>query len=86
MLQHLLCVKVCNEEADIITLYLLPPEDEEVFSPSHHEACEFVAQELLYVICLFDCNGDSDRIYAWLNQDSFSFIPGDDDGVEKKLS
>ena len=54
--QHLLSVEVGDEEADVITFNLLPPENHEILSPPHHEPHELVTQQLLYFISLFDGN------------------------------
>ena len=83
--QHLLRIKIRDEEADIITLDLLPPENEEVLGPPHHEAGELVAEKPLDVVCLLDCDGDSHRIDARLYENFLSLVPGDDDGVEENL-
>ena len=56
--QHLLCVEVGDEEADVVTLDLLPPQDDEVLRPPHHESHELVAEQLLYVVGLLDGNGN----------------------------
>ena len=56
--QHLLRVEVGDEEADVVTLDLLPPQDDEVFRPPHHESHELVAEQLLYIIGLLDGNGN----------------------------
>ena len=42
--QHLLGVEVGDEKADVISLDLLPPEDDEVLRPPHHKSHELVAQ------------------------------------------
>ena len=55
--QHLLGVEVGDQEADVVTLDLLPPQDDKVLRPPHHETHELVAQQLLYVICLLDGDG-----------------------------
>ena len=44
MSQHLLGVEVGDEKADVISLDLLPPEDDKVLRPPHHESHELVAQ------------------------------------------
>ena len=54
--QHLFSVKVGDEEADVITLNLLPPQDDKVLSTAHHEPHELVAEQLLHVIRLLDCD------------------------------
>ena len=56
--QHLLRVEVGDEEADVVTLDLLPPQDDEVLRSAHHEAHELVAEQLLHVVRLFDCDRD----------------------------
>ena len=56
--QHLLRVEVGDEEADVVTLDLLPPQDDEVLRPSHHESHELVAEQLLYVVGLLDGDGN----------------------------
>ena len=56
--QHLLRVEVGDEEADVVTLDLLPPQDDEVLRPPHHESHELVAEQLLYVVGLLDGNGN----------------------------
>merc|ERR550534_1732450 len=53
--QHLLGVKVSYEEADVIALNILPPQDDEVFRASHHEPHELVTEQLLHVVRLLDC-------------------------------
>ena len=55
--EHLLCVEVCDEKADVIVLDLLPPQDDKVLRPPHHESHELVAEKLLYVIGLLDGDG-----------------------------
>ena len=42
--QHLLGVEVGDEEADVVSLDLLPPEDDKILRPPHHESHELVAQ------------------------------------------
>ena len=42
--QHLLGVEVGDEEANVVSLDLLPPEDDKVLRPPHHESHELVAQ------------------------------------------
>ena len=54
--QHLFSVKVGDEEADVITLDLLPPQDDKVLSTAHHEPHELVAEQLLHVVRLLDCD------------------------------
>ena len=56
MSQHLIRVKVGDEEADVITLDLLPPQDDKVLSTAHHEPHELVAEQLLHVVRLLDCD------------------------------
>ena len=56
--QHLLGVEVGDQEADVVTLDLLPPQDDEVLRAAHHEAHELVAEQLLHVVRLFDCDRD----------------------------
>ena len=56
--QHLLSVEVGDEEADVVTLDLLPPQDDEVLRAAHHEAHELVAEQLLHVIRLLDRDRD----------------------------
>ena len=85
MSQHLLRVKVGDEEADVVALDLLPPQDHEVLRSPHHEAHELVAKQLLDVIRLFDCDRDPDRVDAGLYQDPLLLVPGHDDRVEEKL-
>ena len=57
--QHLLSVKVSDEEADVVTLDLLPPQDDEVLGAAHHEPHELVAEQLLHVVRLLDCYRDT---------------------------
>ena len=54
--QHLFSVKVGDEEADVITLDLLPPQDDKVLGTAHHEPHELVAEQLLHVVRLLDCD------------------------------
>ena len=56
--QHLLSVEVRDEEADVVTINLLPPKNYKVLCPPHHEPHEFVTQQLLYFISLFNSNGN----------------------------
>ena len=56
--QHLLRVEVGDQEADVVTLDLLPPQDDEVLRPSHHETHELVAEQLLYIVGLLDGDGN----------------------------
>ena len=67
--QHLLCVEVGDEEADVVTLDLLPPQDDEVLRAAHHEAHELVAEQLLHIIRLLDRDRDPDRVDAGLDED-----------------
>ena len=66
--QHLLRVKVGDKEADVIALDLLPPEDDEVLGAAHHEAHELVAEQLLHIVRLLDCDRDPHRVDARLDQ------------------
>ena len=54
--QHLFSVKVGDEEADVIALDLLPPQDDKVLGTAHHEPHELVAEQLLHVVRLLDCD------------------------------
>ena len=56
--QHFLGVKVSDEEADVVALNLLPPQDDEVLRPPHHESHELVAEQLLYIVGLLDGDGN----------------------------
>ena len=83
--QHFLRVEVRDEEADVVALNLLPPEDDEVLCSPHHETHELVTQKFLDVVSLFDGDRNSNRVNAWLYQDPFLLVPGDDHGVEEEL-
>ena len=54
--QHLFSVKVGDEEANVIALDLLPPQDDKVLGTAHHEPHELVAEQLLHVVRLLDCD------------------------------
>ena len=78
-------MEVGDEKADVVALNLLPPEDHEVLGPPHHEPHELVTQQLLDVVGLFDGDRNSDRVDAWLYQDPFLLVPGDNHWVEEEL-
>ena len=59
--QHLLGVEVSDEKANVVSFDLLPPQDDEVLRPPHHESHELVTQQLLNVISLLDGNGHSEK-------------------------
>ena len=82
--EHLLCVEVCDEKADIVTLNLLPPQDYKVLGSPHHKTHELVTQKFLDVVSLFDGDRNSNRVNAWLYQDPFLLVPGDDHRVEEE--
>lgn len=67
MFVHLLCVEVGDEKADVIALHWFPPQDEEVLCSHHHETHEFMAQNLLNLICLLDSDADPDGVDGALN-------------------
>lgn len=58
---------------DIVAFHLLSSENDKVLCSSHHEAHEFVAQQLLDLVGLFDGYRHTDRVDARLD-------------LEKKLS
>ena len=49
---HFLCVKVCDEKADVIALDLLSPQDDKVLCTPHHESHEHLAQQGVDVVQL----------------------------------
>ena len=49
---HLVRVEVGDEEADVVPLDRLPPQDHKVFRPPHHEAHELVTQQSLDLVGL----------------------------------
>ena len=61
-------MKVCDEKADVVALNLLPPQDDKVLRTAHHEPHELVAEQLLHVVCLLDCDRDTHRVDARLNK------------------
>ena len=83
--EHFLRVKVGDEKADVVALNFLPPQDDKVFCPPHHESHEHLAQEGVDIVQLLDGNGHPHRVDAGLDHDRFLLIPGDDDRVEQKL-
>ena len=56
--EHFLRVKVGDEKADVVALNFLPPQDDKVFRPPHHESHELVAEQLLYIVGLLDGDGN----------------------------
>ena len=55
--EHFLCVEVCDEKADVIALDLLPPQDDKVLRPPHHESHEHLAEQRVDIVQLLDGNG-----------------------------
>ena len=55
--EHFLRVKVGDEKADVVALNFLPPQDDKVFRPPHHESHEHLAQEGVDIVQLLDGNG-----------------------------
>lgn len=82
---HLFCVEVGDEEAYVVALHWFSPQDEEVLRSHHHEAHEFMAQDLLNLVCLLDSNADSDRVDGALDQNLLLVIAADDYRLEKQL-
>ena len=51
---HLFGVEVGDEEADVVALDGLPPQDDKALRPPHHEPHELVAQQPLDLVGLRD--------------------------------
>ena len=51
-------------QPDIVSFDLLSSENDKVLCSSHHETHEFVAQQLLNLVGLFDGYRDADRVDA----------------------
>jgi len=85
MLVHLLGVEVGDEKTDVVALHWFPPQDEEVLCSHHHETHEFMAQNLLDLICLLDSDADSDRVDGALDQNLLLVVAADDHRLEEQL-
>ena len=59
-----------------------PTQHNKVLGPHHHEASEFMTQNPLNVIRLFNLDGESEGIDGGLNQDLFILVAGNDNGLE----
>ena len=99
MLQHLLRVKVREEERYIISLgnislYVpkpisithldwFPPQYEEGFGSLCEKPRELVYKDMFYFIGLLDLDADSDAVDARFNKDSLVFISRNGEGVQQ---
>lgn len=70
-----------------IAAYLdrLPPKDDKILRPPHHEPHELVAEQLLNLVCLLDGNRDPDRVDGRLDEHPLLLVPGYDHWVEEHL-
>ena len=57
--------------------YRLPPQHDEAFCSLHHEAREFVTENLLDLIRLLDFDADSDRVDGGFDVYTFIFVARD---------
>ena len=54
--EHFFGMKIGNEETYIISFYFFPSQNHEIFSTSHHETSEFMAEQFFNFISLFNSN------------------------------
>lgn len=93
-------MKVGDEEGNVVTLtislyhpqlkgetrwYWFSSENHESLCAHHHEPCKLVTQDLFNLICLFDGDAETDRIDRWLDEDTFGFVTGYDEGEKEDL-
>lgn len=69
----------------LLHLYRFPPQDEKCFGPLGQESCEFMNQNVLNLVGLFDLDADSYAIDAGLNENSLIFVASHSQGVENDL-
>lgn len=62
VLEHRLCVGVCDEEGDVVAWYGLATEDNEAVGALGHEAGELVSEYVLDVVGLLDADGEAERV------------------------
>mmetsp|Transcript_18745 Transcript_18745/g.47431 ORF Transcript_18745/g.47431 Transcript_18745/m.47431 type:complete len:253 (-) Transcript_18745:48-806(-) len=85
VLEHDLGVVVGDEEGDVISLYWLPSEHDEVFRAHHQKAGELLCQDLFHLIRLLDFDADSHRVDRAFDHHLLVLITRDHDGVHQKL-
>lgn len=61
------------------------PQHNETLSALHQESREFVAENTLNFICLFDLDANTDRVHRRFNEHSLIFVSGYCQWVEKHL-
>lgn len=83
MLEHLLRVPIGDEEGDVVSVYRLPPQDEEGLGALAQEAGELVHEDFLDLIGLLDPDADAHAVDARLDEDALIIVAGDDDVVEQ---
>merc|ERR1712038_1053504 len=72
--EHFFSMEIGDKETDIISFYFFPSQNDEIFSTSHHETSEFMAEQFFYFIGLFDSNRHSNTIDRRFYQDFFLLI------------
>jgi len=85
VLEHSFGVEVGHQEADVITLDGLPPEDDKVFSALRQEAHEHLTQDSLEFVSLLDANANTDGVDRTLNQHLFTLVSADNDRVQQQF-
>ena len=60
--EHFFGMKIGNKETYIISFYFFPSQNHEIFSTSHHETSEFMAEQFFNFISLFNSNRHTNTV------------------------
>lgn len=75
MLQHLLGVKVRDQEGDVVALHRFPPQNVERLGSLRQESRELVYQYVFNLIRLLDLYAYPHAVDTWLDEDPLVLIP-----------
>lgn len=85
VLVHLFGMKVRYQETDIVSVHGFSSENDKVFGSHHHESGEFVTEDFLNFVRLFDRDANSHGIDARLDQYAFFLVARNDHGCQNEL-
>ena len=83
MLHHNLTIRIRNKETNIVAPNRYPPQHDESLGPHHEESREFMTENALNFVRLFDPDGETDGVDGGFDQDAFGGVSGDEERREE---